>query len=415
MFCTCPGWRAPRPGYRAGRGPPACPHRWPAGPSLSTINVHESLRPGFFSSRAQQSDGVFGRLKEYLVLTFIVTSTGVCGLSPTIRTPGHVADRPRRQTHRRGLHARPPALSRYASPACILLVNHPPVPLMTKIRTARVTLRIRTVSPTRSATIFSCFWLARCSVDNRSINKQTACSLTGLIWKLRFGAGPPPKTKAPTPPWLAKGGAFGADLGLRPGTISDSPNGCASPRTSPVSALFSETASPACLASSSRGPPLPAIARFIILVVTRLVIRAGLLCASRFSGTRRLTSFERSAVARPFTSGRLVLARSPRLPSHALPAETSSARDTPLRRLSPGHAMSGELARPPVAAIAGRHDSPTHNSCLFWLARVHVPSATLAEPYAARANTALPRPSAALRSRRDGEARVHIVTTTVRL
>ena len=43
----------------------------------------------------------------------------------------------------------------------ILLVNHPPVPLITKIRTPRVTLANTTVSPTRSCDHFSCFWLGK--------------------------------------------------------------------------------------------------------------------------------------------------------------------------------------------------------------------------------------------------------------
>jgi hypothetical protein len=40
-------------------------------------------------------------------------------------------------------------------------VNHPPVPLIRKIRTMRVALAATTVSPTRSCDHFSCFWLGK--------------------------------------------------------------------------------------------------------------------------------------------------------------------------------------------------------------------------------------------------------------
>jgi hypothetical protein len=42
-----------------------------------------------------------------------------------------------------------------------LWVNHPPVPLIKKIRTMRVTLAATTVSPTRSCDHLSCFWLGK--------------------------------------------------------------------------------------------------------------------------------------------------------------------------------------------------------------------------------------------------------------
>src|ERR1039457_1902238 len=97
------------------------------------------------------------KLNLYLVLTFIVTSTGVVGLSCTIRMPVTLPmSTPAKRT---GAPSRKPlALSKYER-RVILLVNHPPVPLMTKIRTAKVALANRTVSPTRSCDHFSCFWL----------------------------------------------------------------------------------------------------------------------------------------------------------------------------------------------------------------------------------------------------------------
>src|SRR5208282_360576 len=99
------------------------------------------------------------RLKEYLVLTFIVTSTGVIGLPPTIRTAVTLPmSTPARRTG--APSRRPPALSKYEY-RVILRVNHPPVPLIRKISTASVTLAIRTVSPTRSCDHFSCFWLGK--------------------------------------------------------------------------------------------------------------------------------------------------------------------------------------------------------------------------------------------------------------
>jgi hypothetical protein len=55
---------------------------------------------------------------------------------------------------------KPEALSKYEY-RVILRVNHPPVPLITKIRTPKVMLANRTVSPTRSCDHFSCFWLGK--------------------------------------------------------------------------------------------------------------------------------------------------------------------------------------------------------------------------------------------------------------
>src|SRR5258707_15795245 len=112
------------------------------------------------------------RLKRYLVLTFIVTSTGVRGLPFTIltvvtlpmSTPANRTGAPSR---------RPPALSKYERIE-ILLVNHPPVPLIRKIRTASVTLATRTVSPTRSCDHFSCFWLGNVVCQRHHIIAKTA-------------------------------------------------------------------------------------------------------------------------------------------------------------------------------------------------------------------------------------------------
>src|SRR5260370_23238845 len=55
---------------------------------------------------------------------------------------------------------KPPALSKYDR-SVIFLVNHPPVPLIRKIRTMRVALATTTVSPTRSCDHLSCFWLGK--------------------------------------------------------------------------------------------------------------------------------------------------------------------------------------------------------------------------------------------------------------
>src|SRR5208282_3312459 len=106
-------------------------------------NVTESLR----------------RLKEYLVLTFIVTSTGVIGLPVTMRIPFTLPmSTPAKRTG--APSRRPPALSKYER-IVILRVNHPPVPLIRKISTMSVALAATTVSPTRSCDHFSCFWLGK--------------------------------------------------------------------------------------------------------------------------------------------------------------------------------------------------------------------------------------------------------------
>src|ERR1035437_5668970 len=127
----------------------------PLADELST-STKVSPRTPAVASKAKES---LRRLKEYLVLTFIVTSTGVNGLPPTIRMPVTLPmSTPAKRTG--APSRRPPALSRYER-SVILRVNHPPVPLITKIRTARVTLANRTVSPTRSCDHFSCFWLGK--------------------------------------------------------------------------------------------------------------------------------------------------------------------------------------------------------------------------------------------------------------
>src|SRR5580700_6012750 len=101
----------------------------------------------------------FRRYDEYLVLTFIVTSTGVVGLLLMMRTA--VTLPMSTPANRTGAPSRkPPASSKYER-SVILRVNHPPVPLMTKIRTMSVTLANRTVSPTRSCDHLSCFWLGK--------------------------------------------------------------------------------------------------------------------------------------------------------------------------------------------------------------------------------------------------------------
>src|ERR1039458_8238627 len=148
-------------------------------------NVMESLR----------------KLNLYLVLTFIVTSTGVVGLSPTIRMPVTLPmSTPAKRT---GAPSRkPPALSKYDR-RVILRVNHPPVPLITKIRTASVALAKRRVSPTRSCDHLSCFWLGKVVCKRQKHhNKRRGISALKSFWRVEKG-GAAPKTKVPTPRvWL---------------------------------------------------------------------------------------------------------------------------------------------------------------------------------------------------------------------
>ena len=69
----------------------------------------------------------------------------------------------------------------------ILLVNQPPVPLITKIRTASVTLANRTVSPTRSCDHFSCFWLGKVVRRRQEHNNKRGGIQEGENGKLESG------------------------------------------------------------------------------------------------------------------------------------------------------------------------------------------------------------------------------------
>jgi len=227
-----------------------------------------------------------------------------------------------------------------------------------------------------------------------------------------FGSepGPPPKTKAPTPSWLRRVGAFGADLGFGQGRLATALTVALLLGLRLFLRFFLRLLLLLAWLRVLVGRLLPAIARFIILVVTRLVISRRFALRLAIFRTRRLTFIRAFAVARPFTSAGSFLPASPRLPSprascgdifgSRYAAPPLSPRSRHVRRTRPAA---------PWLQSPDAHDSPTQTvACSGW-PRVHVPSATLAEPYAARANTALPRPSAALRSAGTVEARVHIV------
>src|SRR5580658_2464906 len=196
-------------------------------------NVTESLR----------------RLKEYLVLTFIVTSTGVIGLPPTIRTPVTLPmSTPAKRTG--APSRRPPALSKYDR-RVILWVNHPPVPLMTKIRTASVTLANRTVSPTRSCDHLSCFWLGKVVSQTTEHNsKHHGISGSrfleagkGLSGGKNEGSHSFRVGREEWEPFLRRRSSLRGSY-AKDRRVSDAPRG---PLLT-VSPLFSEPASPACWA-----------------------------------------------------------------------------------------------------------------------------------------------------------------------
>src|SRR5579862_21716 len=129
-----------------------------SGPLATELSTSTKVSPRIPAVLIRVTES-FRRLKEYLVFTFIVTSTGAIGLPLTMRIP--VTLPMSTPASRTGAPSRrPAALSKYEC-MVILLVNHPPVPLMRKIRTMSVMLATRTVSPTRSCDHLSCFWLGK--------------------------------------------------------------------------------------------------------------------------------------------------------------------------------------------------------------------------------------------------------------
>jgi len=146
---------------------------------------------------------------------------------------------------------KPPALSKYDR-SVILWVNHPPVPLITKIRTASVMLAKRRVSPTRSCDHLSCFWLGKvvCKRQKHD-NKRRGISAFESLLRVEKG-GECVKTKGPTPRvWSgAKSGNFYLNIARFTLPVNAPHGRCVSVRPSPVSALSSEPASPACWAWS---------------------------------------------------------------------------------------------------------------------------------------------------------------------
>jgi len=111
------------------------------------------------------------------VFTFIVSSTGVAGFPCTMRIPVTLPmSTPDRRT---GAPMRKPlALSTYDL-RTIFFVNHPPVPLIMKMRVARIMLAATTVTPTRSCDHFSCFWLGKLTRDRKKHDSKPD-SISGL-------------------------------------------------------------------------------------------------------------------------------------------------------------------------------------------------------------------------------------------
>src|SRR6266536_3113604 len=125
----------------------------------------------------------FLRRNEYLVLTFNMTSTGVAGLPSTMRTVVTLPiSTPANRTGAPIL--RPLALSKYDF-RTILRVSQPPVPLIIKIRTAKVTLANTTVSPTRSCDHFSCFWLGNLVCERQKHHNKRARRFRVSRWRTK--------------------------------------------------------------------------------------------------------------------------------------------------------------------------------------------------------------------------------------
>src|SRR5208282_4746966 len=244
MFCSVP-WLARTTSWISGwsRAASVSPSS-AGGPFADELSTSTKVSPRIPAVLNRVTESL-RRSNLYLVLTFIMTSTGVVGLPLTMRMPVTLPmSTPAKRTG--APSRRPPALSKYDR-RLILWVSHPPVPLITKIRTAKVMLANTTVSPTRSCDHFSCFWLGKVVRKRQNIIANVAEFQGSRFLRVEKSQAGDKNDGSHS---VASGVKLGAGLVFTwcLGRGFSAPQDCASVQLLPVFVLSSAPAFPACWA-----------------------------------------------------------------------------------------------------------------------------------------------------------------------